>query len=147
MTRLSSSFVRDRQLILVEAEVVVEFDCFFGRPARFCFQVLSVSVVGTLRAEAATSLGLEQATIKLAEKLLQVANANMVKAIRNVSIAKGCDPREYLLIPFGGAAGQHPESRRSPPPPEQARPPPHPECVPGNVELGAAPRGPLLPHR
>ncbi len=44
---------------------------------------------------------------ELADGLLQVANANMVKAIRAVSIAKGCDPREYVLVPFGGAAGQH----------------------------------------
>jgi 5-oxoprolinase (ATP-hydrolysing) len=44
---------------------------------------------------------------ELAEGLLRVANANMVQAIRAVSIAKGCDPREYVLVPFGGAAGQH----------------------------------------
>jgi 5-oxoprolinase (ATP-hydrolysing) len=44
---------------------------------------------------------------QLADGLLRVANANMVKAIRAVSIAKGCDPREYVLVPFGGAAGQH----------------------------------------
>jgi 5-oxoprolinase (ATP-hydrolysing) len=44
---------------------------------------------------------------ELADGLLRVANANMVQAIRAVSIAKGCDPREYVLVPFGGAAGQH----------------------------------------
>ena len=45
--------------------------------------------------------------IELADALLRVANANMVRAIRRVSVARGCDPREYLLLPFGGAAGQH----------------------------------------
>ena len=44
---------------------------------------------------------------ELADALLRVANANMVRAIRRVSVARGCDPREYLLVPFGGAAGQH----------------------------------------
>ena len=31
----------------------------------------------------------------------------MVQAIRTISIAKGADPRQYLLVAFGGAAGQH----------------------------------------
>ena len=42
-----------------------------------------------------------------ATDLLRVANANMVKAIQSISIAKGCDPRDYVLVAFGGAAGQH----------------------------------------
>ena len=31
----------------------------------------------------------------------------MVRAMRKVSIARGCDPRDDVLVPFGGAAGQH----------------------------------------
>ena len=38
---------------------------------------------------------------------MRVANANMVNAIRVVSIAEGVDPRQYALVAFGGAAGQH----------------------------------------
>ena len=45
--------------------------------------------------------------IELCDGFLQVANANMVKAIQSISIAKGCDPRDYVLVAFGGAAGQH----------------------------------------
>jgi len=45
--------------------------------------------------------------IELCDGFLQVANANMAKAIGSISIAKGCDPREYVLVAFGGAAGQH----------------------------------------
>ena len=45
--------------------------------------------------------------IELCEGFLRVADANMVKAIQAVSVAKGYDPREYLLVGFGGAAGQH----------------------------------------
>jgi 5-oxoprolinase (ATP-hydrolysing) len=44
---------------------------------------------------------------ELAEGFLQVANANMVNAIRSILIAKGYDPREYVLVAFGGAAPQH----------------------------------------
>ena len=43
----------------------------------------------------------------LAFGYLEIANANMAKAIRSVSLARGYDPREYLLVAFGGAAGQH----------------------------------------
>jgi 5-oxoprolinase (ATP-hydrolysing) len=45
--------------------------------------------------------------LELAEGFVRVANANMAKAIGSISVAKGCDPREYVLVPFGGAAGQH----------------------------------------
>jgi len=55
--------------------------------------------------ETATGTRYEPAT--LADGLLRVANANMVKAIRSISIAKGCDPRDYVLVCFGGAAPQH----------------------------------------
>ncbi len=45
--------------------------------------------------------------VQLADGFLRVADANMVKAIRSISIAKGCDPRDYVLVCFGGAAPQH----------------------------------------
>ncbi|MGD9720321.1 MAG: hydantoinase B/oxoprolinase family protein [Pirellulales bacterium] len=45
--------------------------------------------------------------LELAEGFVKVANANMAKAIGSISVAKGCDPRHYVLVPFGGAAGQH----------------------------------------
>lgn len=51
--------------------------------------------------------GTNYQAIELADGFARVANANMAKAIRNISIAQGCDPKEYLLVAFGGAAGQH----------------------------------------
>ncbi len=44
---------------------------------------------------------------ELADGFLRVVNVNMVQAIRSVSLAKGCDPRDYVLVAFGAAAGQH----------------------------------------
>ena len=44
---------------------------------------------------------------ELAIGFLQVANANMARAIRSISVARGYDPRDYLLVSFGGAAPQH----------------------------------------
>ncbi len=35
--------------------------------------------------------------------IIQVANVKMAGAIRLISIEKGHDPREFALVPFGGA--------------------------------------------
>ncbi len=45
--------------------------------------------------------------MELAEGFVKVANANMVRAIRKISVARGYDPREYVLVTFGGAGAQH----------------------------------------
>jgi len=54
-----------------------------------------------------TATGKKLTTLELAAGFLQIANANIAEAIRTISVAKGYDPRSYLLVPFGGAAGQH----------------------------------------
>lgn len=51
--------------------------------------------------------GIEHSPQELAAGFLKIANANIAEAIRTISVAKGYDPRAYLLVPFGGAAGQH----------------------------------------
>jgi 5-oxoprolinase (ATP-hydrolysing) len=44
---------------------------------------------------------------ELAAGFVAVANANMARAIRRISTAKGYDPSEYALVCFGGAGGLH----------------------------------------
>ena len=44
---------------------------------------------------------------ELAEGIISVANSNMERAIRKVSIERGYDPREFSLFCFGGAAPMH----------------------------------------
>jgi N-methylhydantoinase A len=39
--------------------------------------------------------------------IVRVANAVMERALRNVSLERGFDPREFTLVPFGGAGPQH----------------------------------------
>jgi 5-oxoprolinase (ATP-hydrolysing) len=39
--------------------------------------------------------------------LLQIANEKMAEAVKKVSIQQGHDPKEYALVSFGGAGGQH----------------------------------------
>lgn len=45
--------------------------------------------------------------IELAEGILEIANSNMEKAIRKISIEKGYNPSEFILFSFGGAGGLH----------------------------------------
>lgn len=42
-----------------------------------------------------------------AEGILRIANANMERAIRSVSVERGYDPREFALVAFGGCGGLH----------------------------------------
>jgi len=44
---------------------------------------------------------------EFAEGILAVANAVMEKAIRVISVERGHDPRDYMLVAFGGAGGLH----------------------------------------
>ncbi len=39
--------------------------------------------------------------------VIQVANANMERAIRHISVERGYDPRLFTLLPFGGAGPLH----------------------------------------
>jgi N-methylhydantoinase A/oxoprolinase/acetone carboxylase beta subunit len=39
--------------------------------------------------------------------ILRVANANMERAIRVVSVERGYDPRDFALVAFGGSGGLH----------------------------------------
>ena len=44
---------------------------------------------------------------RLAEGIVQIANANMEHAIRAVTVQRGHDPRDFALLAFGGAGGMH----------------------------------------
>lgn len=44
---------------------------------------------------------------ELAAGFFAIASASMAEAIRQVSVAKGRDVRDYALVVFGGAGGQH----------------------------------------
>lgn len=44
---------------------------------------------------------------KTASGILDIVTANMVRAIRTISVERGHDPRDYVLMPFGGAGPLH----------------------------------------
>ncbi len=58
-----------------------------------------------LAAELGALLGLGERA--LAEGIVRIANANMERAIRVVSVQRGHDPRDFCLLAFGGAGGLH----------------------------------------
>jgi len=91
---------------------VTDLNLFLGKilADRFPFPLDQAAVEQRLRAladEVAQATGRRYTPAELADGLVRVANANMVKAIRSVTIAQGADPRDYVLVAFGGAAGQH----------------------------------------
>ncbi len=45
--------------------------------------------------------------VAAAAGILRVANANMERAIRVVSVERGYDPRDFALVAFGGCGGLH----------------------------------------
>ncbi|MCA1728890.1 MAG: hydantoinase/oxoprolinase family protein, partial [Actinobacteria bacterium] len=62
-----------------------------------------------LSEEALSSLG-EQLGLDAQEVALgvvRVANAEMTRALRVISVERGLDPREFALLAFGGAGGMH----------------------------------------
>ncbi len=61
----------------------------------------AAAAVGAL----ASGLGLD--TPRAAAGMVQVANAAMASAARLSLFEKGADPRDFVLVPFGGAAGLH----------------------------------------
>ncbi len=62
-----------------------------------------------LSEKALSALGekLDLDTQEVALGVVRVANAEMVRALRVISVERGLDPREFALLAFGGAGGLH----------------------------------------
>jgi len=44
---------------------------------------------------------------KAAAGIYRIVTANLAEAIRDVTVKRGTDPRDFVLVAFGGAGGQH----------------------------------------
>ena len=66
---------------------------------------LDVEAARTAIARLAESLGLDE--LETAEGVVRVANQEMVRALRVVTVERGVDPRRFALLPFGGAGPMH----------------------------------------
>ena len=51
--------------------------------------------------------GKRRSVTDAAQGVLAVANTNMERALRHISVERGHDPRQFALMPFGGAGGLH----------------------------------------
>jgi 5-oxoprolinase (ATP-hydrolysing) len=91
---------------------VTDLNFYLGKilPRHFPFPLNRRAVERRLTAlieTIAAATGRNYTPVELCDGFLRVANSNMVKAIQSISVAKGYDPRDYVLVAFGGAAGQH----------------------------------------
>ncbi|MEN3534679.1 hydantoinase/oxoprolinase family protein [Microbispora sp. ZYX-F-249] len=77
-------------------------------PARFLGGEMTLDVEAARRAVAThvaepLGIGLEEAALGI----LDVADAIMARGVRVVSVNRGYDPRDFVLLPFGGAGPMH----------------------------------------
>ena len=66
---------------------------------------LDAEAAGRAIGELAASLELDP--LETAAGILRVANQEMVRALRVVTVEQGIDPRRFALLPFGGAGPMH----------------------------------------
>ncbi len=66
---------------------------------------LDIDAAGAAVRALADSLGLSE--LETAEGIVRVANQEMVRALRVVTVERGIDPRRFALLPFGGAGPMH----------------------------------------
>ena len=67
----------------------------------------ALNALSRLAASLSEASGKRCSAITAAEGVLSVANTNMERALRHISVERGHDPRQFALLPFGGAGGLH----------------------------------------
>lgn len=63
--------------------------------------------ISMLAAEMSKAAGRKVSITAAAQGVISVVNTNMERALRSISVERGYDPREFALLPFGGAGGLH----------------------------------------
>src|SRR5688572_2872332 len=65
------------------------------------------AALGQLAEDLGRVTGKRVSVIAAAQGVLSVANTNIERALRHISVERGHDPRQFALLPFGGAGGLH----------------------------------------
>lgn len=88
---------------------VTDANLLLGRldPAFFLGGRMTLDLARTEQIVASFAAQLNLSSQALAEGILRIANANMERAVRVVSVQRGFDPRDFALLAFGGAGGLH----------------------------------------
>jgi N-methylhydantoinase A len=89
---------------------ITDANLLLGRlnPAFFLGGEISLDVAASRQAileRCAQPLGM--APVQAASGIIEIANAHMMGAMRLVSIQRGYDPRDFILVAFGGAGPLH----------------------------------------
>lgn len=63
--------------------------------------------IAMLATEMSKAAGRKVSVTDAAQGVISVVNTNMERALRSISVERGYDPREFTLLPFGGAGGLH----------------------------------------
>jgi N-methylhydantoinase A len=88
---------------------VTDANCVLGRlvPEHFLGGAMVLHIKSPREAiqDLAGELGLDSTSAALG--ILDVAHANIDRALRRVSVARGYDPRDFTLVAFGGAGPLH----------------------------------------
>lgn len=92
-----------------ERVTVTDANLFLGRliPERFLGGRMNLDTARLDKAVRKLAEDVQLAPAELADGVIAVANANMERAIRVISVERGFDPREFALFSFGGAGGLH----------------------------------------
>ena len=92
-----------------EELTVTDANLLLGRldPDYFLGGRMAIDRARTDRVAAALARQTGLSVPELSEGIVRVANANMERAIRVVSVERGHDPRQFALVAFGGAGGMH----------------------------------------
>ncbi|MBS1810913.1 MAG: hydantoinase/oxoprolinase family protein [Acidobacteria bacterium] len=64
-------------------------------------------VIDEIAGQMTQASGKKVTSVEAAQGIIKVANANMERALRLVSVERGQDPRYFTLVSFGGAGGLH----------------------------------------
>jgi 5-oxoprolinase (ATP-hydrolysing) len=104
--------LRDAEGRASAAELTVtDINLVLGRVAadRFPFDLARSPVEAALdeMVESLGSAGFDRTREQVAAGFFEIANASMAQAIIEVSVERGADPRDHVLVGFGGAGGQH----------------------------------------
>ena len=77
------------------------------RPAQFLGGRLTLDRERSLELVSKLADQIDATEEEAALGIIRVVNANMERAIRTISLERGYDPREFTLVPFGGAGPMH----------------------------------------
>ena len=67
----------------------------------------SFAALKKLASEMSVAAKRKVSAMDAAQGVLDVVNTNMERALRHISVERGHDPRDFTLVPFGGAGGLH----------------------------------------